>query len=134
MAFLYKVKDIKVFVDGVEIEGLIEVGISPKGDQDAVKPIKDWSGKTIGYSVKDDTDCEGSITVQASSKNISQLIQLAASKRPVQVVIAAENREAVKFKKITADDCIFFYPEFKPTAEEANAEFKFIGTNFQIEA
>ncbi|AIY89890.1 hypothetical protein [Geoglobus acetivorans] len=133
MVFQYSIKDIKVFVDGREIEGLIEIGISPKGDQDAVKPIKDWSGKTIGYSIKDDTDCEGSITIQASSKNVPQLIQLAASKKQVQIVIAAENRDALNFSKITADDCIFFYPEFKPSAEEANAEFRFIGTNFRIE-
>lgn len=133
MVFQYKVKDITVTVDGKEIAGLMELGISPKGDQDSVTPIKDWTGKTIGYAVKDDTDCEGSITVQASSESVQYLLSLAASKKQVQVVITAKNKKAVNFSKITADDCIFFYPEFKPTAEEANAEFKFIGTNFRIE-
>lgn len=133
MAFVYKVTDIAITVDGVEIVGLMGAGITPKGDQDSVKPIKDWSGKTIGYAVKDDTDCEGSITVQASSESLQYLIGLAASKKQVQVVITAKNREALNFSKITADDCVFFFPEFKPGAEEANAEFKFIGTNFQME-
>lgn len=133
MVFQYSVKDITVAVDGVEIAGLMELGITPKGDQDSVKPIKDWSGKTIGYAVKDDTDCEGSITVQASSESLQYLISLASSKKQVQVVIVAKNKDALNFSKITADDCVFFFPEFKPGAEEANAEFKFIGTNFQME-
>ncbi|RLI81346.1 hypothetical protein DRP04_06395 [Archaeoglobales archaeon] len=134
MTFLYKVKDIKVFVDGVEVTGLKEVAITPKGDQDAVKPIKDWTGKTVGYSIKDDTDAEGHITVLASSPSVPHLLNLASSKKPVQVVIVAENKDAVNFSKITADDCIFSYPESKPESEEYSLEFKFIGTNFQIEA
>lgn len=134
MVFQYSIDDIKVFVDGVEIVDLVEIGITPKGNQDSVSPIKDWAGKTIGYSVKKDTDCEGSITVRASSASVAHMLSLASSKKQVQVVIAAENTEAVKFKKIIANDCIFFYPEFKPTADEANAEFKFVGIDFKIEA
>ncbi len=80
MVFQYKVTDITVTVDGKEITGLMELGITPKGDQDSVNPIKDWSGKTIGYSVKDDTDCEGSITVQASSESVSYLLSLSSNR------------------------------------------------------
>lgn len=37
------------------------------------------------------------------------------------------------FSKITADDCVLFFLEFKPRAEEANGELRFIGANFQMD-
>jgi|GEM_PF-5449009 hypothetical protein len=43
-------------------------------------------------------------------------MQLAASKKPVQVVMVAEIEEA-KISKISADNCVLFYPEASPETE-----------------
>jgi hypothetical protein len=128
----YEVEKIHVFVEGKEIDKLSEFKITPKGDQDSVKPIKDWSGKTIAYAKKADTDCEGSIKVASNSESIPFLIELANSKRPVQVVMVAET-EGSKVQKITADNCVFFYPDASPEGEKMELEFKFIGTDFKME-
>jgi len=128
----YEAEKLHVSVDGVEISDFLEFRITPKGDQDSVKPIKDWTGKTTAYAKKSDTDCEGSIKVNAHSESVTFLMQLAASKKQVQVVMVAET-EGAKITKISADNCVFFYPEASPETESFALEFKFIGTDFQME-
>lgn len=130
----YNLKDISVFVDGAEIEQLApDTGITPKDDKDNVKPVKDWTGATKLWARLNGTDCEGTIAVLGSSKSVPHLIQLATSKKPVQVVFASKNPDATGWTKISADECYFFMPEVKPDSESNKLSFDFVGTNFQIE-
>ncbi len=129
----YRIRDIKVFVDGVELVELAEMGISPKDEADNVKPIKDWSGKTIAWALKEGSDAEGSITLHMKSESNSMLMAIASAKRAVQVVITSENTDATQWSKISVDECYFQLPEVKPDPEEPKLEWKFIGTNFRME-
>ncbi len=130
----YNLDDVSVFVDGVEIVGLADdTGITPKDDKDNIKPIKDWSGRTRAWARLNGTDCEGSICVLGNSESVSYLLQLASSKKPVQVVFTSKNPEATGWSKISADECRFFFPEVKPDKEKNVLKFDFVGTNFQIE-
>jgi len=128
----YSVKDVTVFIDGVEVEDIAELTITPKGE-DNVTPVKDWSNRTIGWNVKDDTDAEGTIGLKAQSKTNQLLMDIVKAKRGVQVVVKSNNKEATGFSKMSIDDCHFSWPEFKPEAEEPTWSWKFIGTNFDIE-
>ncbi|AGK61503.1 hypothetical protein Asulf_01525 [Archaeoglobus sulfaticallidus PM70-1] len=47
----YSTDDIKVFVDGVELNGLKDLSITLK-DKDNLKPIKDWADRTKGWAIK----------------------------------------------------------------------------------
>jgi hypothetical protein len=128
----YSIDDIKVFVDGVELDGLKELGITPK-DKDNVKPIKDWADRTKGWAIKKNTDAEGSITLLMSAEANNFLLEVAESKRPVQVVVVSENVEQTRWSKITIDQCHFFLPEVKPDPEEPKLTWEFIGTNYKKE-
>ena len=128
----YEPEKLHVYVDGVEIVDLVEFKITPKGDQDSVKPIKNLYRKTTAYAKNADTDCEGSIKVNAHSESVPFLVQLASSKKQVQVVCVFET-EGSKLTKITADNCVFFYPDASPEGEKMELEFKFIGTDFKME-
>ena len=128
----FRIKDVSVFIDGVEVEGIKEFAFSPK-DSENIKPVKDWTGKTVAVSITEDYDYEGSITLLASSKNNSQLMAIASAKRAVQVVITPKDPNVVGFKSITMDQTYFFFPEVKPEAEEPKLEWKFWGTGFKME-
>lgn len=126
-----RIKDVTIFVDGAEVEGIKEFGFTPKDEN--VKAVKDWTGKTVAVSITEDYDYEGSITLLASSRNNSQLMAIASAKRAVQVVITSKDPKVVGFKSITMDQTYFFFPEVKPSAEEPKIEWKFWGTGFKME-
>ncbi len=127
-----RIKDVTVFIDGSEVEGIKEIGFTPKDEN--VKAVKDWTGKTVAVSITEDYDYEGSITLLASSKNNSQLMAIASAKKAVQVVITPKDPNVTGFKSVTMDQTYFFFPEVKPSAEEPQLEWKFWGTGFKMEA
>jgi len=126
-----RIKDVTVFIDGAEVEGIKEFAFTPKDEN--VKPVKDWTGKTVAISITEDYDYEGTITLLSSSKNNAQLMAIASAKRAVQVVITPKDPAVVGFKSITMDQTYFFFPEVKPSAEEPQIEWKFWGTGFKME-
>jgi len=126
-----RIKDVTVFIDGAEVEGIKEFAFTPKDEN--VKPVKDWTGKTVAISITEDYDYEGTITLLSSSKNNAQLMAIASAKRAVQVVITPKDPIVVGFKSITMDQTYFFFPEVKPSAEEPQIEWKFWGTGFKME-
>ncbi|RLI77421.1 hypothetical protein DRP04_11390 [Archaeoglobales archaeon] len=130
---VYSIDDITVFVDGVELEGLAaDTGVTPK-DKDNIKPIQDWAGITRDWAKMNNRDAEGTIALLASSNSNKLLLQLAETKRPVQVVFASKKPEVTSWKKISIDECFFFYPEVKPDKEENILKYDFVGTGFKIE-
>ena len=130
---VYDIKDITVFVDGVELEGLAaDTGFTPK-DKDNIKPIEDWSGETVDVARLHNKDAEGTIALLGSSKHNRLLLELAEAKRPVQVVFVAKNNEVIPWKKATIDKCFFFYPEVKPEKESNIYKYDFYGVGCHIE-
>jgi|Deesub1362B_J571_1020462.scaffolds.fasta_scaffold00499_20 hypothetical protein len=127
-----RIKDVSIFVDGAEVEGLLEFAFTPK-DSENVKPVKDWTKKTVAVSITEDNDYEGEIMLLASSKNNAQLMSIASAKRAVQVVITSKDPNVTGFKSITMDQTYFFFPEAKPEAEEPKLTWKFWGTGFKME-
>ncbi|MEM2726659.1 MAG: hypothetical protein QXV61_00170 [Archaeoglobaceae archaeon] len=127
-----RIKDVAIFVDGAELEGVKELSFSPK-DSDNVKGIQDWTGKTVAISIKENYDFEGSITLLSSSKNNSQLMSIASAKKAVQIVISSKDPKVTGFKSISMDQAYFFFPEVKPSADEPQLEWKFWGTGYKME-
>lgn len=127
-----RIKDVTVFIDGSEVEGVLELSFTPK-DSENVKPVKDWTKKTVAVSITEDNDYEGEITLLASSKNNAQLMSIASAKKAVQVVITSKDPNVTGFNTITLDQTYFFFPEAKPEAEEPKLTWKFWGTGFKME-
>lgn len=132
MAVELRIKDVSVFIDGVEVEGVKELAFTPK-DADNIKGIQDWSGKTVAVSIKENYDFEGTITLLSSSKNNSQLMRIASAKKAVQVVITSKDAKTTGFSSISMDQTYFFFPEVKPSADEPELEWKFWGTGYKMD-
>lgn len=129
----YKIEDIKIFVDGVEIESPQEgSGITPEED-DKVSHIKDWTKKSVAKAKTLQNDGNGSIVLVPTSASNGFLGGLAKSLKNVTVVFASENPDATVWKKISLDNCTFQNPEVKPTAEGEALDWKFKGYNFDID-
>lgn len=132
----YDVKDIKVFVDGVEIVDPApggDTGVSPSDEDDKYAPLKNWTGKTKDWRIKNGDDCEGTIALLMSSASNAYLSEVANAKRAVQIAFVSENASATGWSKISADECYFKQPEVKPGEDEPRLNWNFVGTNFQIE-
>ncbi len=127
-----RIKDVSIFIDGSEIEGVLEFAFTPK-DSENVKPVKDWTKRTVAVSITEDYDYEGEITLLASSGNNSQLMGIASAKKAVQVVITSKDPKVTGFNSITLDQTYFFFPEAKPEAEEPKLTWKFWGTGYKME-
>ena len=127
-----RIKAIKVFISGEEVEGIKEFAFTPK-DSENIKPIKNWTKKTVAVSITEDYDYEGELALLTSSKTNARLLEIAQTKTAVQIVVTAEDPNVVGFKTVTMDQTYFFHPEVKPDAEGLQLVWKFWGTGYKME-
>lgn len=129
----YDVKKIKLYVDGVEITQLAEggeTGISPSDDQ--MDNIIQAIDGEVGWERSPVTQAEGTIEVLKSSPQVKYLIEIAATKREVEIVFKSEDPEATGFKEIKLAHAKIGFPEYKLTRGMETFAFPFRGYGFEF--
>lgn len=128
----YRIKDLHIFVDGNELEGIApDCSIGPKDEGDRVKPVKDITERTVAVAINENTDGEGIIKLIQSSASNSVLRGFRDGKKAVQVTFTYDDSAASGWSKITLDDCYLGKGVTTPSAEGEIKEWTFWGRNYK---
>ncbi|MHC1623439.1 MAG: hypothetical protein ACXQTR_02470 [Candidatus Methanospirareceae archaeon] len=128
----YRIKDLHIFVDGIEMEDIAsECSIGPTGEEDNITPVKDITGKTVAVAITENDDGEGVIKLVQSSPSNAILRGFRDAKKPVQVAFTYDDPDATQWRKITLDECYFQRGATTPSAEGEIHEWKFKGRNYK---
>lgn len=128
----YRIKDLHVFVDGMELENIApDCSIGPKDEADRVRPVKDITERTVAVAITENTDGEGTIKLVQSSPSDDILRGFRDAKKPVQVTFTYDDSAATRWSKISLDDCYFQEGVTTPSAEGAVQEWSFWGRNYK---